>query len=141
MNKQDVGAAIRKAVQLFSKSLEDSDVLKVGALFDVWKPDTIYKAGGVVNHGEVLYKIMVDHTSQAHQPPDSPGMLAIYRPIAEETPGAGSIGNPILWINGMDCYSGKYYISNGIKYLCKADMLPCVWAPGTPGVWQWEPVV
>ena len=33
------------------------------------------------------------------------------------------------------------YSYNGVVYLCKADMKPCVWAPGTAGVWQWEAVV
>ena len=25
-------------------------------------------------------------------------------------------------------------------YLCKGDMIPCVWTPGTAGLWQWEAV-
>ena len=29
----------------------------------------------------------------------------------------------------------------GVTYLCKSDMLPCVWAPGSDGTeWQWEAV-
>ena len=40
----------------------------------------------------------------------------------------------------MNTEEGKYYSYEGKVYLCKADMTPCVWAPGSPGVWQWEEV-
>lgn len=29
---------------------------------------------------------------------------------------------------------------NGTVYLCKGDMIPCVWEPGSAGLWQWEAV-
>ena len=29
---------------------------------------------------------------------------------------------------------------NGLLLTDKADMIPCVWPPGTPGLWQWERV-
>ena len=65
-------------------------------------------------------------------------MLAVYRPIDREH--AGTLADPIPWVYGMDCYSGKYYVHGGITYLCKSDMLPCVWEPGSAGLWQWEAV-
>ena len=33
-----------------------------------------------------------------------------------------------------------YDTAMGEVDLCKADMKPCVWAPGTAGLWQWEAV-
>lgn len=38
----------------------------------------------------------------------------------------------------MDVYTGKYYTFQGKLYRAKADMIPCIWEPGTPGLWQWE---
>ena len=40
----------------------------------------------------------------------------------------------------MDVSNGKYYTFESTLYLAKADMKPCVWNPGTPGLWQWEVV-
>ena len=48
--------------------------------------------------------------------------------------------DPIPWVYGMDCTNGLYYTYEGTLYLCKSDMKPCVWAPGSPGLWQWEAV-
>ena len=53
---------------------------------------------------------------------------------------AGTQSDPIPWVYGMDSYNGKYYSYEGKTYLCKSDMLPCVWASGTAGLWQWEVV-
>lgn len=75
---------------------------------------------------------------EAHRPPGSPGMSAVYRPIVSGH--AGTLDDPIPWVYEMDCYNGKYYSHGEQTYLCKQDMTPCVWAPGTAGVWQWEVV-
>ena len=63
-------------------------------------------------------------------------MLAIYRPLMPEH--EGTLDDTIPFVYGMDVYNGKYYSYNGSVYLAKADMLPCTWAPGTQGLWQWE---
>lgn len=72
------------------------------------------------------------------QPPGGEGVSAVYRPVV---PGhAGTLDDPIPWVYEMDCEEGKYYSNKGKIYLCTGDMSPCVWAPGTAGVWQWEVV-
>ena len=72
--------------------------------------------------------------------PGGDGMLAIYRPIDREH--AGTLEDPIPWIYGMDCLSGIYYSYNGAIYRVAdgGNMIPCVWPPDTPGLWQWETV-
>lgn len=77
-------------------------------------------------------------SAMEHQPPHGEGMLAVYRPIDKAH--TGTQEDPIPWVYGMDCTAGLYYSYNGVVYLCKADMKPCVWAPGTAGLWQWEAV-
>ena len=40
----------------------------------------------------------------------------------------------------MDCHAGQYFSYEGHVYRVAegGDMIPCVWAPGTAGLWQWE---
>ena len=74
--------------------------------------------------------------SLAGQPPGGAGMLSVYRPIVPEHAGTGS--DPIPYVYGMDCRSGLYYVHGGVVYLCRGDMIPCIWPPDTGGMWQWE---
>lgn len=72
---------------------------------------------------------------EAHRPPGSPGMSAVYRPVVSGH--AGTLDDPIPWVYEMDCKEGKYYSHKGKIYLCTGDMSPCVWEPGE-GAPQWE---
>lgn len=74
---------------------------------------------------------------EAHRPPGSPGMSAVYRPVVSGH--AGTLDDPIPWVYEMDCKEGKYYSHKGKIYLCTGDMSPCVWEPGG-GEPQWEEV-
>ena len=76
-------------------------------------------------------------TPQEHQPPHGEGMLAVYRPIDQSH--AGTLEDPIPWVYGMDCHAGVYFSYQGHIYQVAegGDMVPCVWAPGTAGLWQW----
>ena len=113
-------------------------------LFKTW--EEVLEAGvtvaenSIINDGGTLYRVVAPGgvLPQAHQPPHGEGMLAVYRPI--DTAHKGTMEDPIPWVYGMDCTSGLYYSYNAAVYLCKADMKPCVWAPGTAGLWQWEVV-
>lgn len=74
---------------------------------------------------------------EAHRPPGSPGMSAVYRPVVSGH--AGTLDDPIPWVYEMDCEAGKYYSHKGKIYLCTGNMSPCVWEPGG-GAPQWEEV-
>ena len=60
-----------------------------------------------------------------------------YRPIDQSH--AGTLEDPIPWVYGMDCHAGVYFSYQGHIYQVAegGDMVPCVWAPGTAGLWQW----
>ena len=96
--------------------------------------------GSVLRDGETLYRVVQAGgvTPQENQPPHGEGMLAVYRPI--ETEHTGTQEDPIPWVYGMDCRAGQYFSYEGHVYRVAegGDMIPCVWAPGTPGLWQWE---
>ena len=136
-----LSAAARLYVQA-ATDVPDATALEMPDLFKTW--GEALEAGAqlekdmILNDGGTLYRVVQAVTPQAHQPPHGEGMLAIYRPI--DATHAGTEEDPIPWVYGMDCTSGLYYSYNAAVYLCKGDMKPCVWAPGTAGLWQWEAV-
>ena len=117
---------------------DDASALTLSPICPDWEAGTHYESGEIVNHNGQAYRVIQEVDSLENQPPGAEGMLAIYRPLNPEH--AGTLEDPIPFVNGMDVYNGKYYSFNGKTYLAKADMLPCTWNPGTEGLWQWEEV-
>lgn len=133
-------AAVLKLAQIIvqrqSGLLTDAEALTAPEGFEIWSPDMRYGADQVIQHEETLYRVVQEvASSQEHQQPGGEGMLAVYRPIVPTA--SGTEDDPIPWIYGMDCSAGLYYSYNEQLYLCKGDMLPCVWPPDS-GIWQWE---
>ena len=135
---RDFRAQIEQAASYVPKD----KALDMPTVFPTW--ESVLAAGKqlaaktIIRKAGTLYEVQQAVTPAAHQPPDAEGMLAIYRPIVPTS--EGSINDPIPWVYGMDCTTGKYYSHNGRTYLCKGDMKPCVWEPGSPGLWQWEEI-
>lgn len=125
-----------------STEIEDEDALKMPDLFRTWKEvlarGVALAAHTIINKDGKLYRVQNIVTPMEHQPPDGEGMLALYRPI--DITHAGTKEDPIAWEYGMDCSAGLYYTYAGETWYCAGDMKPCVWYPGTAGVWQWEKV-
>ena len=138
---QQLAAFARVMAVQAAPTMSDKQALTMPDLFPTW--EQVLEAGEplgkdtIVNDGGTLYRVVQDNTTpQAGQPPHGEGMLAVYRPI--DVGSTGGADDPIPWLYGMDCYEGKYYSYEGKTYLCKQNMTPCVWAPDTPGLWQWE---
>lgn len=136
---------MQAAVKLYVKKatdIPDEQALEMPDLFRTW--DEVLAAGEqleadtVLNLDGQLYRVVQPVTPQAHQRPDGEGMLAIYRPIDQTHEGTKE--DPVPFVYGMDTEQGTYYSSGGKTYLCNLTMTPCVWAPGTPGLWQWTEV-
>jgi len=124
-------------VQRQSGLLKDAEALTAPSAFEIWAPDMSYSAEQIISHEGSLYRVKQNISqSVAHQPPGASGMLAVYSPIVRGHDGTQA--DPIPYIYGMDCRAGKYYIFEDTLYLCAADMIPCTWPPGSPGVWQWQ---
>lgn len=139
---QEQAMTLARAVAATATGLTDAVALSIPDLLPAWAE--LLSAGNQVSAGVCLthkgqtYRVVQAVTPIESQPPGGSGMLAIYRPIEREH--TGTLADPIPWVYGMDCYQGKYYVHGGITYLCKSDMLPCVWEPGSAGLWQWEAV-
>ena len=125
-----------RAAMLAIPIADDETALALAPVCPEWAAGTHYEAGEIVNHEGQAYRVVQPADSLEHQFPGAEGMLAVYRPLV---PGhAGTLEDPIPWVSGMDVDEGKYYSFSGKTYLAKTDMKPCVWTPGTPGLWQWE---
>ena len=139
---QEQAMTLARTMAATATGLTDAVALSIPDLLPTWAE--LLAAGQSIQPGVCLvhngqtYRVVQAVTPLESQPPDMEGMLAVYRPIDREH--AGTMADPIPWVSGMDCYSGKYYAHGGITYLCKSDMLPCVWPPDTPDMWQWEVV-
>lgn len=138
-----VTAQTRAATRLYvqkATDITDEQALTMADLFLTWEEalaaGQALEANTVLNDDGQLYRVVQQVTPQAHQAPHDEGMLAIYRPIDQTH--AGTLEDPIPFVYGMDTEEGKYYAYEGTTYLCRQTMTPCVWAPGTPGLWQWE---
>lgn len=146
-NNAKLSSQLSAAAKLYVQAatdVPDETALEMPDLFKTW--EEVLAAGqnvaqnAIINDGGTLYRVVAAGgvLPQEHQPPHGEGMLAVYRPI--DTAHAGTLEDPIPWVYGMDCTEGLYYSHNATVYLCKANMTPCVWAPGTAGLWQWEAV-
>lgn len=132
----------RQAAQAEAFSPAELSTLARAGLFEEWAPGREYAAGQRIAHEGRAYEVQMSLTAQAHQAPDAEGMLAVYRPISADPDSGeepqGGPDSPIPFILGLDVLAGKYYSHEGLIYLAKADMIPCVWPPDSPGLWQWE---
>ena len=146
-NNAKLSGQLSAAAKLYVQAatdVPDETALEMPDLFKTW--EEVLEAGktvaenSIINDGGTLYRVVAEGgvLPQEHQPPHGEGMLAVYRPI--DTAHTGTLEDPIPWVYGMDCTEGLYYSYNATVYLCKANMTPCVWAPGTAGLWQWEAV-
>lgn len=118
---------------------DDETALSIAPACPEWIAGEHYDSGDIVNRNGQAYRVIQAVDAIESQAPDSSGMLAVYRPL--NLSDTGTADDPIPYVYGMDVYNGTYYSFNGKKYLAKADMIPCVWNPGTEGVWQWEEII
>lgn len=141
-----MNSQMQVAVMAFTAAatnLSDEQALAMPDMFPLWE-DVLaagkkLSEGTILKDGDILYRVVQTGgvTPQDHQPPHGEGMLAVYRQV--ENSHAGTADDPIPWVYGMDCPAGLYYTYNGHTYMVAegGDMIPCVWEPGTPGLWQW----
>ena len=101
------GEAVRLARRSAAKEtgFTDEEALELPDLFPTWEEALAagaqLAAGTCLTKDGQVYRVVQAVTPQSHQPPDSEGMLAVYRPIS---PGhAGTADDPIPWEYGMDC--------------------------------------
>lgn len=107
----------------------DEQAIEVSVLYPEWKTDFEYKMGTRLVYGEVLYKVLQDHTSQADWTPDV--AVSLFAQVLTDPNGA------ILdWVqpDSTNPYmNGDKVNHNGQTWVSIVDNN--VWEPGEYG---WE---
>lgn len=115
-----------------AQTMPEDVAVTVPLMYPAWDWQSC-KRDMIVNYNGQLYRVLNMPTD--NRPPDAAGMLAVYRPIVPAH--AGTTADPIPWVYGMDCKAGLYYSYADQLWLCKSDMAPCIWIPGTaPTMWE-----
>ena len=103
--------AFVKTMAVGSAALPEYGILLT--LVSEWRPNTEYTPDDIVSRPEIpmVYEVVQTVTSQAHQPPEAQGMLAIYRPIPQRWP-----DGTITWVFGMTGITGMTVRHNGRRW-------------------------
>ena len=123
----EVTAALKTMVQPQLASLSDEEALKVKSLYPSWASKTgeVVDTGVKLYYDDRLYKVRQKHTVQEQYPP-SVDTASLYEEINETH--AGTLEDPIPYNNNMELEEGKYYIQDGITYLCTRNTDIAVYA-------------
>lgn len=107
------------AAQINTLAVDDQTALRMMEYYPTWAVDTLYSAGYKVQYNGKLYKVITAHTSQADWTPDA--AVTLFERIDEMHD--GSRYDPIPYDGNMALESGKYYVENGVLYLCTRDTI------------------
>ena len=103
-----------------AQSLTDAEAITATCLHPKWNGNSVqYTAGQRVQYNGELYKVKdgMGHTSQADWSPDV--AVSLFEKINETN--SGTKADPIPYSGNMVLENGKYYIEDGIIYLCNRD--------------------
>ena len=114
----DRARELRVMIEQTAESLPDETAQNYAELFPKWKEGVEYTVGKRVFRKGKLYKVRTAHTSQIDWPPELTPTL--YEEISID-PEAGTLDNPIEYSGNMALENGKYYIQEGVVYLCNRD--------------------
>lgn len=103
-------------------SLDDQQSLKVKSLYPTWESfigKQLEKDTKIQYNGK-LFKVVQTHTAQEDWKPGI-DTASLYTEIVEDH--SGTLEDPIPYPadGNMTIYNGKYYVENGIIYLCIRD--------------------
>ena len=137
MNKLQNAEQLRKALQLFVRTLNDEYAMIVATVFPEWATNTAYKVDDIVSFGlnEVedpqLYRCIIAHTSQDDWTPDVAVSLWVAIGLAPD--------NIPIWsqpTGAHDAYNtGDKVTHNGKTWVCVTDANVY-----EPGVYGWDEV-
>lgn len=103
--------------QINTLSVDDATAVRMTAFYPEWEKDKQYTVGYKVQYLGKMYKVIQAHTSQETWTPDITASL--YERIDEVHDGTKY--DAIPYEGNMALVSGKYYIEDGVTYLCSRD--------------------
>ena len=120
----------RQFIEQMASTVDDTTALEHPEAFPKWNPDGIaYVTGQRVRYNDILYKVLLDHTSQADWTPDTATSLFVR------------VDDPTIewpeWIQPVgaaDAYAAGAKVSHNDKHWI-SSVDANVWEPG---VYGWE---
>lgn len=114
---------IRAAMDVASEELSDQKALECKSLYWQWEEliGTEAKPGRRFLYGQALFKVRADagtHTFSREWTP-GPNTASLYEAINEAH--AGTVADPIPWVQPMELTQGLYYSEGGKTYYCTRD--------------------
>ena len=109
-------------------SLTDNDALSVKSVYPEWETliGKEVKQGDKMQCDGRLWKVLQQHTEPEQWRPGT-GTESLYTEIVETA--SGTADDPIPYNNNMELEQGKYYIQDGITYLCTRNTEIPVYQP------------
>ena len=126
---------LRQMVVEQASSFTDEEAIDVPFAYPKWKLDTLYSVGERVRYGEDLYRVLLEHTSQASWSPDVATSL-----FAKILPGQDGSDEEIgEWVQPDS--SNPYMIGDKVTHNGKTWVSVIDYNVWEPGVYGWEEVV
>ena len=121
---EDVVAKIKALMQAQVNKQSDEEALNNIELFPSWKSKMreSVSVGERLYHDGKLWKVIQAHTVQESWKPDVAASLFVQVQIESEQ---GTKDNPIPFSFNMELVEGKYYLDEGVTYLCIESLAQC----------------
>ena len=103
--------------QINTLAVDDATAYRMREFYPEWKSGMALSVGHKLQYGGKLYRVMQAHTSQDDWTPDA--VASLFERIDETHD--GSKYDPIPYEGNMALENGKYYVQNGVTYLCNRD--------------------
>ena len=113
------------AKELNSLTVDDNTALRMAEFYPEWAADIAYSVSYKVQNGSRLWRCLQAHTSQDGWEPEN--VPALWEEICETHD--GTLADPIPYEGNMALENGKYYIQDGVTYLCNRDTVNPVYNP------------
>lgn len=107
------------AQQINTLEVDDNTALRMVDFYPTWTTGVNYSIGFKVQRNGKLWRVLQPHTSQTGWEPENAASL--WEQINETH--AGTLDDPIPYEGNMVLESGKYYIQDGVIYLCNRDTI------------------
>lgn len=119
MNKDKLRKIIQMAINEAKKITDKQEALEVMFLYKKFDLQIGKKleVGEFLQYKDKLYQVLQAHTVQADWTPNVAASL--YMVVDKEH--AGTLNDPIPAQTNMMYFKDKYYIENGVLYLCTRD--------------------
>ena len=113
-------AMLKMALKQARAITDDQEALSVQCLYKEWNKQfgKQLNVGEYIQHEGKLYRVLQAHTAQSTWAPGN-GTESMFVVIDKEH--AGTLEDPIPYEGNMELFNGKYYIQNGVVYLCTRD--------------------